>query len=144
MAVRWLHHQAFAGPDPRAFTAQMVDGDVAGAAQQVGAELLDLHQRPPPETQEQILYQVGRRRPATDAPTHQRFHLRTLGEKHLEKMRTVSALLITLDIAGFGGESDHRFNTAQTRQSDWPAGSARPETRPDADGRESAKPATMH
>ncbi|MNN35774.1 hypothetical protein D3C81_1496350 [compost metagenome] len=81
----------------------MIDGDVAGAAQQVGAEFLDLHQRPPPESQEQILYQVSRRRPTTDTPAHQCFHLRTLGEKHLEKMRTVPALWIALDIAGFGG-----------------------------------------
>ncbi|CAI8861010.1 hypothetical protein EMIT0P258_20487 [Pseudomonas sp. IT-P258] len=108
IAVRWFHHQAFAGPAPRAFTAQMVDGDVAGTAQQVGAEFLDLHQRPLPETQEQILYQVSRRRPATDTPTHQCFHLRTLGEKHLEKMRTVATLLIVLDIVGVGGQSDHR------------------------------------
>ncbi|CAI8802471.1 hypothetical protein EMIT0196MI5_10500 [Pseudomonas sp. IT-196MI5] len=108
VAVRWFHHQAFAGPDPRAFTAQMVDGDIAGAAQQISAELLDLHQRPPPETQEQVLHQVSRRRPATDAPTHQRFHLRTPGEKHLKKMRTVDALFVTFDIVGVGGQSDHR------------------------------------
>ncbi|MNI55408.1 hypothetical protein D3C73_1103580 [compost metagenome] len=86
----------------------MIDGDVAGAAQQVGTEFLDLHQRPPPEPQEQILNQVRCRRLATDTPTHQRFHLRTLGEKHLEKMCTVAARLITLDIVGVGWESHHR------------------------------------
>ncbi|MNI12457.1 hypothetical protein D3C73_656400 [compost metagenome] len=121
-AVRRFRHQAFAGPNARAFAAQMVDGDVAGASQQIGAELLDLHQRPSPESQEQILYQVRRRRPATDAPIHQRFHLRTLREEHLKKMRTVAARLIALGITGFGWTIDHRFNTAQTRQAGWPAG----------------------
>jgi hypothetical protein len=41
---------------PRAFAAQVVDGDIAGAAQQVRAELFDLHQRPAPEAQEQVLH----------------------------------------------------------------------------------------
>lgn len=103
VAVRRFDHQAFTGADARAFTAQMVDGDVASAAQQVSAELLDLHQRPPPESQEQVLYQISRRRPATDATIHQRLHLRTLGEKDLEKMRTVAAVLIAFDIVGLGG-----------------------------------------
>jgi hypothetical protein len=34
--------------------------------------------------------------------------LRTLGEKDLEKMRTVAAVLIAFDIVGLGGQSDHR------------------------------------
>ncbi|CAI8995121.1 hypothetical protein EMIT0P74_90089 [Pseudomonas sp. IT-P74] len=34
--------------------------------------------------------------------------MRTLGEKHLEKVRTVAAMLIALDIVGVGGQIDHR------------------------------------
>ncbi|MNP16852.1 hypothetical protein D3C76_1092610 [compost metagenome] len=102
-AKRRLRHQAFVGPHPRAFTAQVVDGDVAGAAQQVGAEFFHLHQRAAPEPQEQILHQVRRRCPATDATVHQRFHLRTLGEKHLEKVRSVGAWFGVLDIVRFRG-----------------------------------------
>ena len=42
VAVRLVGLPTFVDAHPRAFTAQMVDGDIAGAAQQVGAEFLDL------------------------------------------------------------------------------------------------------
>ncbi|MNP44241.1 hypothetical protein D3C76_1380940 [compost metagenome] len=80
----------------------MVDGDVAGAAQQIGAEFFNLYQGASPEPHEQVLHQVRRRGPATHATTHQRFHLRTLGEKHLEKMRTIAAWFAVLDLGRFG------------------------------------------
>ncbi|MNY20191.1 hypothetical protein D3C86_1536610 [compost metagenome] len=112
--VRRLRHQAFAGTHPSAFTAQMVDGNVAGASKQIGAQLLDLHQRPAPETQEQVLHQIGRSCPATDATADQRLHLRTLRQEHLKKMCAVAGLSIALDFTGLGRVADHQFTTART------------------------------
>ena len=91
-----------ADPLARAFAAQMVDGDIARTAQQIGAQLFNLHQWPPPKTQKQILHQIGSRGPATHAAAHQRFHLRTLGQKHLQKMRSSLARFTVGAILEFG------------------------------------------
>jgi len=119
LVVLLFGQPAFTAARPRAFAAQVIDGDVAGAAQKIGAEFFDLHQRPPPETQKQILHQVCRCRAATDTPVHQRFHLRTLGQEHLKKMRTRPARLI---VAGFRWQTDQHVSTAPMRRPDWPAG----------------------
>ena len=66
-------------PVAAAFAAQMIDGDVARATQQISAEFLDLNQGPPPEPQKQILNQIGGRGPTAHAAADQRFHLWALG-----------------------------------------------------------------
>ncbi|PAV70545.1 hypothetical protein WR25_06588 [Diploscapter pachys] len=97
-AVRIM--QAFSDPVAAAFAAQVVDSQVAGAAQQVGIERLDLHLGAPPEAQEQVLHQVRRRGAAADAAADQRLHARTLGEEHLEEACPPAA--------GLGGHPGHQ------------------------------------
>jgi hypothetical protein len=76
----------------------MVNGDIASTAQQVGVELLDLHQRTPPEPEKQVLHQIRRRRPATHPSADQRLHLRTLGQKHLQKPRACSLRSLVVEV----------------------------------------------
>ena len=105
--VLLFRQPAFAQPAPGVFAAQVIDGDVAGAAQQIRAEFLDLHQRPPPEPQEQVLHQVGRRRPTPHPPTDQGLHLRALGQEHLEKMCAAARAVTAVGLLWFRGYADH-------------------------------------
>lgn len=93
-----IRQQILAEPGAAALIAQVVNGDIAGAAQQVRVELLDLHQRTPPEPEKQVLDEVRRCRPATHSSADQRLHLRTLGQKHLQKPRARSFRRLVVEV----------------------------------------------
>ncbi|MND93995.1 hypothetical protein D3C80_861980 [compost metagenome] len=101
-----------------AFAAQVVDGQVAGATQQVGVQRLDLDLGATPEAQEQFLDQVRCRGPAADPAAHQGLHARPLGLEHLDEARPPAA--------AFGIRLDHvarlaHLVTRRTRPTTAPA-----------------------
>ncbi|MNP74313.1 hypothetical protein D3C76_1711710 [compost metagenome] len=73
----------------------MVDGDVAGAAQQVGVQRLDLDLGAAPEAQEQLLHQVRCSGAAAYPTADQGFHACALGHEDLDETcaRTVAVRL---------------------------------------------------
>jgi len=70
-----------------AFAAQVVNGQVASATQQVSVQCLDLDLGAAPEAQEQLLHQVRCGGAAAHPAADQGLHACTLGHEHLDEAR---------------------------------------------------------
>ncbi|SST11055.1 Uncharacterised protein [Acinetobacter baumannii] len=94
LALALLRQPVVQLPLPRSFATQVVDGQVARAAQEVAAKLLHRGGRAPPEAQEQFLDQVGGGRSAADPAADQAFHALALGQEGLEEIRAARRLAV--------------------------------------------------